>query len=97
MGEALHQLRSSLDHLAYQLVVAHTTKAPDFNSAFPIVGRGKKVKSKWRTATEVFEDKTSRLKDAIPPTALARIHALQPFQHGAVFDMHPLWLLNELN
>ncbi|MGE3887222.1 MAG: hypothetical protein AB7H81_12375 [Vicinamibacterales bacterium] len=97
VGEALHHLRSSLDHLVYQLVVARTTTAPDFNSAFPIVGRGKNVKGTRRTAAEVFDHQTNRLRNAISPTALARIHSLQPFQRGAAFDMHPLWLLNELN
>ena len=96
-GEALYQLRSALDHLVYQLIVAKTNAPPTFNSAFPIIGNGKLVKKKWVSAAELYEIQTSRLKQDISSTALGFLLALQPFRRRAAYEDDPLWALSELN
>jgi len=97
-GEAIHQLRSALDHLVYQLIVAHTKNPPVFRSAFPVVGKLSYFKSgKKRTAVEEYEAQTGRLKQDISISAEALIRGLQPFQRGASFEDDPLWQLSELD
>ena len=96
-GEAVHHLRSVLDHLVYQLVIAHTKKPPCFNSAFPIVGKGRMKKKVWVPAADEYKAQTSRLKQDITPSAEALIYNLQPFKRGATFHEDPLWQLTELD
>jgi hypothetical protein len=96
-GEAVHHLRSVLDHLVYQLVIIKTKKPPTFNSAFPIVGRGRMKKTGWVSASDEYEAQTSRLKQVISDTAEATIKSLQPLQRGSAYADDPLWILSELD
>lgn len=96
-GEVVHHLRSSLDHLVYQLVVAHTQKPPTFNSAFPIIGRGRKKKTGWQTAAERYSETTHLLNQYISADAATLIHRLQPYHRGSAYDEDPLWHLSELD
>jgi hypothetical protein len=97
-GETIHHLRTTLDHLAYQLVIAKTKKPPTFNSAFPIVGKGRMLKrGTWQTAAEYYAAVTQRLKSDISPEAEAIIRRLQPFNRAADFEHDPLWELSELD
>lgn len=96
-GEAVHQMRSVLDHLIWELIFIKTTKPPNFHSAFPIVGTGRMGKRGWQTASEAYESQTSRLKDVIPPKTLALVEHLQPFHVGASYKSDRLWMLQELD
>jgi hypothetical protein len=80
-GEAIHQLRSSLDHLAWQLVEANGG-LPDDKTGFPICKTPPKKKAG-------FERKVM----GICPGAISVINALQPYQSGD----DALWKLQELN
>jgi hypothetical protein len=97
-GEAVHQLRTVLDHLAYQLVVAYTKQPPKFNSAFPIVGKGKMTKKRgWISAADVYADQISNLRNNVSIDAEALIYGLQPCQLGDSYHDDPLWVLSELD
>jgi hypothetical protein len=61
-GEAVHQLRSVLDHLVYQLIVAKTKQPPTFNSAFPIVGKSRIKRKAWISAADEYAAQTTQLK-----------------------------------
>jgi hypothetical protein len=86
MGGAFHQLRSLIDNLAYQLVLAnHGT--PTKKTEFPILIDG----------TD-FEAKTRRALDGMSATARAAIKALQPFSEWPEHPEHTtIWLIHELN
>lgn len=92
IGDALQNLRSALDHLAFALSVAYSGPLSDEAAegvAFPI---------RWKTPPEGQEDgslvNNIRLID---PLAQAVIKELQPYVAGPdLYRTHPLWLLNEL-
>jgi hypothetical protein len=96
-GEAVHHLRSVLDHLVYQLVLANTKQPPTFNSAFPIIGRGRMRKKAWVDAPALYADQVSALRLVISTDAETRIGKLQPFQRGSSYNEDPLWVLSELD
>ncbi len=82
-GDALQCLRSALDHLAYQLVLAGTGQAgPFFHVYFPIANSFAKYEAK----------KSGRLKGA-SDAAIAAIDAVKPYKGGN----DSLWLLHTLN
>lgn len=84
-GEILQHLRSSLDYLARDLVIAHGASPRDGgpgSTQFPIhVQRPKNP---------------LRILPAVAPEALRTVEALQPF-HAEAPDGHPLARLQELN
>jgi len=80
-GESVHQLRSSLDHLAWQLVLAKGG-TPDESTQFPIYKSPPKKKSKF-----------SGMVKGIDPKAINLINALQPYQSGN----DDLWRLQALD
>jgi hypothetical protein len=96
-GEAIHQLRSVLDHLVYQLVIAKTNEPPTFNSAFPIVGKGRMRDKAWQSAADYYTAQAGRLKNDISVAAETEIHRLQPYQRGAAYEQDPLWVISELD
>ena len=98
IGECLHNSRSALDLLAYELAGAHTQPLPvDLaeTSQFPIVGdedrRGNQAVGPAR-----FNVARSSIR-GMHPDAQAIIERLQPYHLGAAFRDHPLWQLNELD
>ena len=60
-----HHLRSVLDHIVYQLVIAKTKQPPPFNSSFPIVGKRRMVKKQWRSASGRIRNPNPRAMTAI--------------------------------
>jgi hypothetical protein len=86
VGDCLYDLRSALDHLAWQLVVANNGTPTD-STAFPILddrlGRKHGVRP-----LEISGD--------IDQRAFAIIESLQPYQRVDDPTADPLWLLNEL-
>ena len=87
-GDCVHNLRSSLDHLAHQLVrVANNT--PDGSTAFPVLDE---------RMTDKGNVKTLSVSGGVTPDALALIEAAQPYQRGEDDPtLHPLWLVQNLD
>jgi len=86
-GEVVHQLRSSLDHLAHSLVVQHIRSEPAWNTAFPI-GINKK---EYKKACE------RRLKQSVSSTAADLILSVQPYIVSKVPEESTLWTLHQMN
>lgn len=82
LGDTIHNLRSALDHLAYQLVWLGTGKIPSDHIYFPIADDAAKYKQKQQ-----------RQVKGAPPQAVSAIDALQPYKGGN--DV--LWRLHILN
>ena len=89
IGDSLHNFRSALDNLAYELAVAHHGGGlpyPYFkDSEFPIFKRPMKSGERKRKIGRVH------------PEAQRIIERLQPYQHPTTYWLDPLWQLNELN
>ncbi len=88
-GEVLYHLRSALDHVAQQLVLAHGG-TPDIYTAFPV----------WEDRFATYKSKNPRphfeISGGADPGALAIVEAAQPYQRVDDPTLHPLWILNEL-
>jgi hypothetical protein len=90
VGDTVHNLRSTLDHLTWQL--AQLLGPPQFPErvVFPVCGYldtpGKKS---WRSVSK------QALKEVIP-AARPVFDDLQPYHQADAHVDHPLWLLNEL-
>jgi len=83
-GEALHQLRSSLDHLIWTLVIK-TGNTPTRRNQFPIF----LIENEYKTASK-------QMLAGVSVAAASEIETFQPFHANPPKD-HPLSLLNELN
>jgi hypothetical protein len=83
VGEFAYALRSSLDHLAWQLALL-TTDTPSRKTAFPIESQPPLPTNK--SYGEKIED--------VLPAALPVIESFQPYM--GVYRDHPLWQLNKL-
>jgi hypothetical protein len=84
-GEALYQLRSALDHLFWQLVIANR-RTPNTSHAFPIYWESEKYKARIKS-----------IEQDVSASAAKRIGSYQPFKRGTAFESDPLWVLQELN
>ncbi len=92
LGDFLHNLRSSLDHLAWQLVLANGG-TPDTGTSFPVFEKRrdfKKFKKNRETTTGVVGEVAGEAADLI--------EGLQPYNNAAGSPReHPLWILSKLN
>lgn len=70
-GEVAHQLRSALDHLVWQLVIANTGQPPQEKSAFPI----------FRSEAG-YNKRAPALIRGVSASAATRIQAAQPYHAG---------------
>lgn len=86
IGDCLQNLRSALDYLVWELVLAANNK-PNKNHAFPICGSPK-----------CFENAKARGRlNGIDARAVALIEALQPYRAGEGRKKETgLWILDEL-
>lgn len=89
IGDVLHNLRSALDNLAYELAIAHTGDPLPNDiaeySEFPIFKKP-------------MTDKQREQKiGGTHPDAQTLINMLQPYQQGDKFNRHPLWALRQLS
>jgi len=73
LGDAIHNLRSALDHLAYQLVWVGSGKQPSNHVYFPIADDQQKY----------IEQRRRQLKGATP-IVTAAIDALTPYKGGTM-------------
>ena len=85
LGDCVHNLRSSLDHIAWQLVLANG-QTPGEDTSFPIWDRPPR--------DGVFSRKSCR---GMSKDALALIERMQPYQAGENSTEHVLWFLRELS
>jgi hypothetical protein len=98
IGDALHNLRSSLDILAYALASAYTkplTEQTAQDSEFPIFGDEDR-KGNAGVGAALFGN-ASRKIAGWHPSAQAAVERLQPYQRGQDFRTDPLWILHELD
>ena len=92
IGDVVHNLRSALDHLVWQLVIANG-ETPDQGSEFPIFYDAKFIgeKAKFLRAAKRKIGKCSR-------AAQDAIESLQPYHGGELgTHKHPLFLTHELD
>jgi hypothetical protein len=82
VGDALHNLRSSLDHLAWQLVLAAGTELPGVHTCFPIWDPAKRGPKFLKKSVQ-----------GMSPDAKKDIADLKPHKGGD----DRLWLLHELD
>lgn len=86
IGECLHDLRSALDHIVWQLVLRNNG-SPVKENMFPICNTAAGFSGQL---------KRNRLH-GVSVQAKAIIESLQPYQFGQQSaDLHPLWVLNQL-
>lgn len=84
-GDVVHNLRSALDHLAYQLTMVGTPSVePSRRIEFPIA----------KDAT-TYESEKARKVQGMRPEAIEAIDRLQPYKGGCNGDI--LWRLHELD
>lgn len=84
-GEVVHELRSALDHLAWQLVIANG-ETPDKRTEFPVFEK----RGTYRT------EGVKRLR-GMSRAARDQIEQCQPFQAGTALAEHALFIVHELN
>ncbi len=84
-ADAVYNLRSALDLLAWQLVLL-TTNTPFKRTEFPICKDGT-IDNLKRMAT---------ITKSIPDGARDIIDSLQPYHRGSTAELHPLWILDAL-
>ena len=87
IGEIAHHLRSSLDHLVWQLVIANGRKGTA-RSEFPIFCEQPKGANGERLFANKIEGVRQDVADAI--------RQMQPFNDPAP-PLNPLWLVHELD
>lgn len=83
LGDFLHNLRSSLDHLAWQLVLANGG-TPGRSTSFPILLKRGKI--------------LPRITGGVSAKAVDLVESLQPYNNASGSSReHPLWVLSTLN
>ena len=86
-GEVAHQLRSALDHLVWQLVIAHTGQSPQgTKSGFPI----------FKTEAG-YEQRSGSMILGVSERARERIRAAQPYHLGGDAESALTWVVHQLN
>jgi len=86
VGDALQDMRASLDHLAYSLAIAHSGEPPKPQEIeFPIFA-----------TREGFRGGRKRRIGRLAPRAQATIQRFQPYRRRAGHEGHTLWVLHDL-
>ena len=85
LGDCLHNLRSSLDHLAWQLVIANAN-SPDERTKFPVHLN--------RPSKDLFASSSVR---GMSREAITIIEKLQPYQAGDRANQTALWFVGQLS
>ena len=95
IGEAVHNMRSSLDHLAWQLTISASGDPPD-----PLPKDWRRIEFPIFSTQAGWDGKVGWKRKiwGVSPQNRARIERLQPFCCGeATATRHPLWVLHELD
>ena len=99
IGDALQNLRSGLDHVAYRLAERFTIPLPPDvaeESEFPIFGDMDRKGNSGVGQTLFQRAGLPKIRGA-DPRAQTIIESLQPYHRGNDFRTHPLWKLHELS
>jgi hypothetical protein len=88
VGEHLHDLRSGLDHLAWQLVLK-AGGTPTDDTKFPILEVAPPTNSQGQGGSP-------GVAGGVSSRAKTLIGSAQPYKLGARYREHPLWLLHKL-
>jgi hypothetical protein len=84
-GDCLQNLRSSLDYLVWELVIAAGNQ-PSRKNMFPIC-----------STLDAFNAALQRKRlEGVGPAPIAIIESMQPFQSGTIYTENLLWILDEL-
>jgi hypothetical protein len=75
IGDCVHNLRSALDHLAYQLVRANNG-TPTIATQFPL----HKSRTRMNPSTGLIEPRPYEVSGGVHPAALALIQGMQPYE-----------------
>jgi len=106
LGDAVHNLRAALDHVAYALMEAHQSKTnPNSpipaqmlrDSEFPIIGHLNERSGVSGDGEHRFDSAAGSKLKGVDRDARAAIKALQPYHRGAEFCRDPLWLIHDLD
>lgn len=89
VGDIVHELQSSLDHLAWQLV-EENGGTPDENTRFPLAKTAP-------TANQRGVVPPPHVSGRVSQPALALMEAAQPYQLGVDYASHPLFVLRHLS
>jgi len=85
LGDCFQNLRSALDYIVWELVLA-AGKTPTDKNSFPVCD-----------TREIFEKTTKRGSlDGLSEAMVREIEFLQPYNDGESLNGHPYWLLNKL-
>jgi hypothetical protein len=86
IGDCLQNMRSSLDYLVWELVLA-AKNSPGKHSMFPVCA-----------TLEAFDNqiRKQRRLEGVSPDAIAEIKALQPYHDGQDSDRNFLWVIDDL-
>jgi hypothetical protein len=85
LGDGLQNLRSALDYLVFELIVAAHSEPVEFQ-AFPIC----ESHAAFKKATGGKKSK------GLSKEVITEIEALQPYHAGESLKAHPFWVLNHL-
>jgi hypothetical protein len=89
VGEVVHDLRSSLDHLAHELVLENGG-VPDESTAWPLLKVGP-------TPNKKGVRPPPHISGGVSPTASALIERSQPYWSGISPEHQPLWILQRMS
>ncbi len=98
IGDIVHNMRSALDHLAWQLVIRNEC-TPSSKTQFPILSKdpfecNAYAKTKhWKNALDRWNTQT----EGMNPFDIAFLKELQPYQRTYDTASHPLDRLRELS
>lgn len=87
LGDAVHNLRATLDYLICQLVLAKDSKADCSGSQFPIL----------RNETDWKQRYVKRMIDGVDDDPLKIVKGFQPYHYGDTYHEHVFWGLAVLS
>lgn len=90
IGEIVHNLRSALDHMVYEIAAGNNHGRVPSGTEFPIFIDEGRFRSTKRGGG-LYKIR------GLPAQAIASIEEIQPFQREQAPDRHRLWVLQELS
>jgi hypothetical protein len=93
IGECVHNLRSALDQLAWQLAIVAGNDPPPKTTEFPIFLDREKFHALGKNGKPTRASGLFKMR-SLDPDSQALIENMQPYHAG---DSHPLWVLHELS
>jgi len=94
IGDCVHNLRSALDHLAFQLAIGHSgslTEQQARNVSFPIFDNGPNFRGAKRRGRGAAHKMAGMSR-----SARAAIERLQPYHRRKHPELRALWMLDEM-